>query len=232
MKKKEPNLMVDEKAIGRICDYALLAGSEKVLEIGAGTGNLTEELAERSGYVHAIEKDAGLCRILQRRLSGAGNVSITCGDALKTGFPEYDKVVSNLPYAISRKITEKILCNRFDLAVLVYQKEFAEKLTARPGSPGYRFISALAQSCAEMEILEILPPDVFDPKPPVNSSIVRMRQRFIPEGRYVEFLHLLFDHRNKRIGKLLGGAVAGDLCDLRGFELPAYKLRELYPGFI
>ena len=230
MKGKKPvaNLMIDASLIGRICDYADLKKKDHVLEIGAGTGNLSLELAKRAGHVYAVEKDARLFGVLCERLKGVGNVEPVCGDALKIALPEFDKVVSNMPYSISRKAVELLLKSNYGLAVLVFQKEFAEKLVAMPGRENYRFISALAQSSSDNELLEEIAPEAFSPMPPVLSAVARMRQRRVLEAGYVAFLHRVFDHRNKRIGGLFRGMDAGPYRDKRGFELSADELFSAY----
>ncbi len=230
MKGKKPaaNLMTDESLIRRICDYADLKKTDRVLEIGAGTGNLSAELAKRAGHVYAVEKDARLFRVLRKRLKGFGNVELVCADALKIALPGCDIVVSNMPYEISRKAVEHLLRIDYRLAVLVFQKEYAEKLVASPGHGNYRFISALAQSCSDIELLEEVPPESFDPVPPVLSEVVRMRQKCIPKEGYVAFLHRVFDHRNKRIGGLFKGKDLGEYKDKRGFELSADELFSAY----
>lgn len=216
--------MIDASLIRRLCDYADLREADRVLEIGAGTGNLTAELAIRVGHVYAIEKDRRLFSVLSKRMAGIDNVTLICADALKVDYPEHDKVVSNMPYEISRKAVERLLSRRFGLAVLVFQKEYAEKLSASPGTANYRYVSALAQSCCGVEILEEVPAEAFDPAPSVCSAVVRMRQKMVPSEGYISFLHRLFDHRNKRIRSLFRGKDMGSYADRKGFELSAEEL--------
>jgi 16S rRNA (adenine1518-N6/adenine1519-N6)-dimethyltransferase len=227
-KKPGANLMTDKALIRRICDYADLKKTDLVLEIGAGTGNLTIALSERAGMVYAVEKDTRLFNVLEKRLAGTDNVKLLCGDALKIELPEHNKVVSNMPYEISRKAVERLLAGNYGLAVFVFQKEYAEKLAAKPGGENYRFISALAQSCSDIEVLEDITPEAFDPSPPVCSAAVRMRQRRVPKKEYLNFLHRLFDHRNKRIGGLFKGKDMGVYADRRGYELSADELLAAY----
>ncbi len=229
MPAKKANLMIDEELIRRICDYASLKQSDRVLEIGAGTGNLSAELAKRAGTVYAVERDARSCSFLEKRFSEAKNVEIICADALKIGYPSFDKIVSNLPYEISRKVTERILSVRFGLAVLVFQKEYAEKLSAEPGNGNYRFISALAQFSADIEVLEIVPAKAFRPAPRVQSAVVRLRQKEVPEAGFVDFLHKVFNYRNKKLKKLFPSAEG--LPDTRGSRLSPEELRKVYLDF-
>lgn len=227
MKKSSPpaNLMIDPWFIDKIITYAEIKPSETVLEIGAGTGNLTEALARKACRVYAIERNMEFCSLLKKKFAGR-NVEIVCGDVLKTRFPKYDKIVSNLPYSISKKITERLLAEGLKYAVLVYQKEFAEKLVAKPGSDNYRFISALAQSCAEIDILDMIPPCAFSPQPKVDSVIVRMRQVMVPEDDYVVFLRNLFNHKNKMLRNLIDVKEMDE--ENRPCDLPPKELRRIY----
>ena len=227
-KKPGANLMIDSALIKRICDYADLKKTDRVLEIGAGTGNLTLALSERAGMVYAVEKDTRLFQVLERRFAGSDNVQLLCGDALKIELPGYDKVVSNMPYEISRKGVTRLLEVNYGLAVLIFQKEYAEKLAAKPGGENYRFISVLSQSCSDIEVLEDISPKAFHPSPPVYSAVVRMRQKNVPEEGYIHFLHRLFDHRNKRIGGLFKGKDMGAYADKRGYELASDELCAAY----
>ena len=130
MRRKGQNFLVDRDVLSRIADYAELNPTDRILEIGAGTGNLTEVLSRRAGRVYAVEVDSGLAAGLKGRFA---NVVVISGDALKVELPDYNKVVSNLPYQISSKITYRLLSKPFDLAVLMYQKEFAKRLIACAG---------------------------------------------------------------------------------------------------
>ena len=229
-RKAKANLMVDESFVGKICDYALLKKTDSVLEIGAGTGNLTTELLDRCGKVYALEKDRGFVTRLEDRFMQAKNLEIIQGNALKVPFPETDKIVSNLPYDISKKITEKILNHNFILAVLVYQKEFADKLAAKPGSENYRFISALTQSCAKVEVLDTIPPNAFNPQPKVSSAIVRLTPSRVAEEDYILFLRRLFNQKNKKISKVLKQDDLGALGERRAYTLPPETLLSIYYG--
>ena len=103
-----------------------------MFEIGAGIGNLTERLARKAKKVIAIELDPSLVNVLHDRFNKIENIEIIQGDALKIDFPEFDKVVSNLPYSISSEITFKLLRHKFKLGILMYQYEFAVRMVSPP----------------------------------------------------------------------------------------------------
>lgn len=228
---RDQHFLVDEKILEKICNYAELKKDERVLEIGAGTGNLTEKILQRRVFVFAIEKDPLLVDKIKTRFSNERNLMLIKGDALKLNFPEFDKVVSSLPFSISRKITEKVLMHKFKLAILVYQEEFAKKLIAKKNSKNYRFISALAQSCAEIEILSKIPNEAFMPIPKVSCVIVKLKQNNVAERNYIDFLHLLFNHRNKKIGQTLKTKLPENFSGKRVFELSPSELIQIYKEF-
>jgi len=227
MQKLKHNLMVDGEVIDKICSHAKIRKSDRVLEIGPGTGNLTEKLLEKGATVYAIESDPAMYSQLDARFSDNENLHTFHSSALKIEFPDFDKVVSNLPYAISRKITERLLMHPFKLGILVYQREFAEKLLAKPNQKNYRFISVLAQTHAEIEILDSIHPSSFDPAPNVWSSIVQIKPKSVAKKEFIDFLHSMFNHKNKKIGKLLAGA-PGEFRDRRPHELKPAELLQLY----
>ncbi len=227
MQKPKHHLMIDEEVIDKICSHAKIRKSDRVLEIGAGTGNLTSKLLEKGATVYAIESDPEMYSQLEARFSSEENLHIFHSSALKVEFPEFNKVVSNLPYAISRKVTERILMHEFELGILVYQREFAEKLLAKPEQKNYRFISVLAQCCADIEILDRIPPSAFDPAPNVWSSIVGVKPKAAATKEFIDFLHSLFNHKNKKIGNLLAGA-PGEFKEKRPHNLNPDELLKLY----
>jgi len=204
MRRKGQNFLVDREVLSRIADYAELNSADSILEIGAGTGNLTEVLSRRAGRVYAVEVDRGLASGLKGRFA---NVVVISGDALKVELPDYNKVVSNLPYQISSKITYRLLSKPFDLAILMYQSEFAKRLISVPGTEGYGRLSMVAGHYARAEILESVSRTAFRPNPQVGSAIVRLRPR--PDRLDVNhetFMRLatgLFSHRRKKLGPAL-----------------------------
>lgn len=192
--------MIDRRVLNRIIGYARLSTSDTVLEIGAGRGNLTEELARKAGRVIAIEADAELAAAIPP----LKNVEILVRDALAMDFPPFDKVVSNLPYSISSPITFKLFGSDFDFGILMYQCEFAKRMAALPNSRDYGRLSITVQYFAEVELLEIVPRSAFSTPPNVDSAIVRLTPRpppyeVIDEDFFMRFINAVFSQRRKKL---------------------------------
>jgi len=214
VKRKGQHFLMDRGIIERIVSYAELSIDDRVLEIGPGTGNLTDALAARAGTVFAIEVDPGLAaglqkhyesQRLQRSRDGSQNVVVLSGDALKVELPSYNKIVSNLPYQISSKITYRLLSRPFDMAVLMYQKEFARRMTAIPGQKEYGRMGMVVGYLCQAEILEIVSRSAFKPMPEVESAIVRLmpREHLVDARRFIKFADALFNSRRKKLKNAL-----------------------------
>jgi 16S rRNA (adenine1518-N6/adenine1519-N6)-dimethyltransferase len=229
MKTKGQHFLIDRPALERIAQYAQLSKDDVVLEIGAGTGNLTEVLADRSSRVYAVEIDPRMAMDLQGKFQ---NVHVIKGDALEIELPDCNKIVSNLPYQISSKITYRLLPRSFELAVLMFQQEFARRLMAPVGSKEYGRLAMVAGFFCEAKILETLPRSAFRPMPEVNSTIVKLIPRSVrPDVEAEAFLKLaegLFRQRRKKIKKALTAMglsrekmveIDGELLDMRPEEL-------------
>jgi 16S rRNA (adenine1518-N6/adenine1519-N6)-dimethyltransferase len=204
LKKLGQHFLVDRRVLARIVDYASIDRDDRVLEIGPGTGNLTCVLSERAGTVSAIEVDPALASSLEGRFQ---NVVVIRGDALRVPLPDYNKIVSNLPYQISSKITFRLLERPFDLAVLMYQREFAERMVAMPGTKDYGRLTLNVALRAEAEILERVPRGAFRPMPQVESAIVRLQpcKSRIPVdyGVFDDLTRGLFSMRRKKVKRSL-----------------------------
>jgi 16S rRNA (adenine1518-N6/adenine1519-N6)-dimethyltransferase len=187
-----------------MADYADLSSNDSVLEIGPGTGNLTEVLAQRAGCVWAVEVDPALAEGLRGRF---GNVEVIRGDALKVELPDCDKIVSNLPYQISSQITYRLLKRPFDLAVLIYQKEFAQRMLAEPGQKIYGRLGMAVGYLCHREILEWVTRSAWRPVPKVDSAMVRLQPKEVDvnAGRFMDFVEGLFRQRRKKIRNALLG---------------------------
>jgi len=170
------HFLTDRRLLGRIAD-ALGAGPEDtVLEIGPGPGGLTAALVERAGRVVAIEKDSDLVPALRARVPGA---TIVTGDALEldwralAGSPFL--VAGNIPYNITSPLIDKALDPpRPGRIVFLVQKEVADRVTAAAGDPDYGALSVGVQSVARAERLFTVPAGAFQPRPQVDSAVLRL----------------------------------------------------------
>lgn len=205
--KFSQNFIIDEKLLEKMVESAELKKTDKVLEIGCGTGFLTEKLLEKSSVV-GIEKDLTLAGLLEKRIKNK-NFTLIKGDFLDEKIPKINKVVSLPPYSISRNIMYKLFELDFKLAVLVFQREFVEKLVAEPGFKEYCALSVVVDYLFESEI--IIPnvsPKVFYPKPETYSSLIKLKRRKNDEeipnlDEFILFLKQIFRYKNKDLPNAL-----------------------------
>jgi len=206
MTKLGQNFLIDKQVAEREVAYADLNKNDVVLEIGPGKGILTRLLARKAKKVIAIEIDARLVEKLENVL--LGNVAIIHADALKVDFttlPMFNKIVSNLPFQISSPITFKLLEYPFSKAVLMYQKDFAERMVAHPGTKDYSRLSVMIYYRTRCRVLETVPKKCFSPAPKVDSSVVEVIPRNNPpftvlnEIFFFDIIKRLFAHRRKKI---------------------------------
>jgi 16S rRNA (adenine1518-N6/adenine1519-N6)-dimethyltransferase len=223
-KRLGQNFLTDRNILAQEAEAAGLGKNDVVLEIGPGDGRLTRLLAEKAGKIVAIEKDKRLEKFLADLPE---NVEIIFGDAAKMELPAFNKVVSNIPYSISSKITFILLERGFDVAVLSFQKEFAERMTAKPGSKEWGRLGATVSFLAEVELLRTIPAGAFFPKPKVDSALVRI----VPLGKPADWLRIkraidaLFIHPGKTVRAALKGKKVPE-------ELASRRVRSLGKGDI
>ena len=204
------NYLIDRNKRDQIIEFGNITKDDVILEIGTGIGTLTIELAKRAKRVIAIEQDSKISEILAKRLKTEkiDNVELINDDALKVDFPPFNKIISNLPYQISSPITFKFLDYDFDLAILMYQKEFAQRMNGEVGSKNYSRLSAMLYFKCDVEMLSDVSCESFIPKPQIDSSVVKLtpKENKIPDDEfkiYSKFTRALFQHRNKKIKNAL-----------------------------
>lgn len=173
---KDPEILAD------IAEAAELEKDDFVLEIGPGLGTLTSRLLARAGSVMAVEFDADLARKLPGQFPGK-NLTVVNEDILQFDLgqlPAGYKVVANVPYYITSKIVEKLMTaeNKPSLAVLLVQKEVAERIAALPGEMSILALSAQIYTQATLDIE--VPRQFFMPPPKVDSQVVVLRTRQQP----------------------------------------------------
>lgn len=204
------NFLIDKYVAQREVSYANITKKDIVLEVGPGEGILTEILADKANQVIAIEIDENIVRNLTEKFPE--NVELINNDVLKVDFnslPNFNKIVSNLPFQISSPITFKFLEYNFDLAILIYQKEFADRMVANIGSKNYSRLSVGVNFKADCEILEIVSRKCFRPQPNVDSCIVRLKKKKSPqffvidETFFFDLTKNLFNHRRKKIKNII-----------------------------
>lgn len=184
MPKKElgQHWLTDRSILAAIADEAIISNTDTVLEIGPGLGTLTSELLRRSNHVVAVEYDEDLARKLPGQFPGK-NLVVHHQDILQFDLDELPArytVVANVPYYITSKIVEKLVTssNKPRVAVLLVQKEVAERIAAKPGDMSLLGLSA--QIYAEATLGIEVPREFFTPPPKVDSQVVVLTLRDMP----------------------------------------------------
>lgn len=172
----------DRMVLAHIADCAELTPDDTVLEIGPGLGTLTSELLRRSHDVVAVEFDSELARKLPAQFPGK-NLRVVQSDILSfdlSDMPAGYKVVANVPYYITSKIVQLLMTaeNKPSVAVLLVQKEVAERLAAQPGDMSILAVSA--QLFADVTLGDVVPAALFTPPPKVDSQVVVLKTRSEP----------------------------------------------------
>jgi 16S rRNA (adenine1518-N6/adenine1519-N6)-dimethyltransferase len=204
------HFLIDPSIVELELSIAELTKEDIVLEIGPGKGILTHQLAKKAKQVIAVELDPSFYDFLSHQVSE--NVLLINKDIMKISWediPMFTKVVANLPYQISSPVTFKLLETHFEKAVLIYQKEFADRMIACPGSKDYSRLSVGIAFKADCRIHKDISSSAFSPPPKVTSSLVELIPHKKPpfhvvdETTYFEVTKQLFSHRRKQIGTIL-----------------------------
>jgi len=197
--------MTDTSLLQRMISYAALNTEDVVLEVGAGLGFLTRLLSQGSKKVVAVEVDSKLFQLLREQFHDVGNIELIEGDILKVAIPSFHKVVSTPPYFISSSLLFWLLERPFDIAVLTFQKEFAERLAAPVGSKDYSRLTVSTYYRADVELLDHVPRTAFYPPPDVDSIVVRLKPKPKPpfrvkdEQAFFQLVQTVFTQRNKKL---------------------------------
>ena len=222
-KKYGQNFLIDSNVLQKIVDAAEIGKEDCVLEIGPGIGTMTQYLAEQAGKVIAVEIDKNLIPILNDTLSEYDNVTLLCGDILKTDIGElcdtYNegkplKVVANLPYYITTPIIMGLFESGVPLSsiTIMVQKEVADRMRVGPGTKDYGALSLAVQYYARPEIVAQVSPDCFIPKPGVGSAVIRLTRYDSPpvsvkdEKKMFSLIRAAFNQRRKTLVNALSNA--------------------------
>ena len=211
-KRLGQHFLVDPQVVQRILRAAELTKKDHVLEIGTGLGILTKELADHVQKVTTVEVDKELLKIAKEVLKDYANIEFIHGDFLKMELnslcPEGNyKIVGNLPYYITTPVIEKILKAKTkpQLAVLMLQKEVAERMAASPGTKKYGSFSIFVQYHAEVKIDSFVSKSSFYPWPEVSSAIIVLKPYSTPkyevknEKLFFDLVHTAFQQRRKKL---------------------------------
>ncbi|MBI2530539.1 MAG: hypothetical protein HYW05_05365 [Candidatus Diapherotrites archaeon] len=216
--------LIDESIIKKFIHELSPKKNEAILEIAPGAGFLTLELAKKSGVI-AIEQDAALFEMLKQEIA-PGNANFYNGKIIEILhlLPEFSKVACSQPYALSSEEMFALLSRDFELAVLAFQVEFAEKLLAEPGFIDYSALSVMANYFYSAEMISRIPGNSFFPNAPGQIAMLKMRSRGkFPEIRdpalFGKFLRSLFRFRNKNLSNALQ-----NISKIMGDEMPKGKI--------
>ncbi len=231
------NFLIDLNLVRLLVDTADLGPNDVVLEVGTGTGSLTAMMAEQAAAVVTVEIDEHLFQMARQELHGFDNVTMlhqdvlrnknhfhqTVIDAIKAKLGEGEgrrfKLAANLPYNIATPVISNLLKSEVvpDTMTVTIQKELGERITARPSTKDYSALSIWVQSLCDAEIVRIMPPTVFWPRPKVHSAILHIVHREEKRARIpdVDFFHTfirsIFLHRRKYLRSVVLSAFKGRL---------------------
>jgi 16S rRNA (adenine1518-N6/adenine1519-N6)-dimethyltransferase len=224
------NFLIDANLMGVLVAAADLRADDVVLEVGPGTGALTERLLEAAGHVVAVEIDRGLQQICRERFGASQRFTLIEGDVLlrkseiapavpaalrarAAALGGRVMLVANLPYQVATPLVMDLLMGELRVSPLCFtvQAEVAARFTAAPGGRDYGPLSILTQALADVRRIARVPPEAFWPVPKVDSAMLRVdvhaEQPVAPKlrSRLASILHACFQHRRKTLRSNLRG---------------------------
>ena len=226
------NFVIDPNTIRKVVGVAGVGGGDSVLEIGAGLGSLTLELARVARFVTALEVDERLLPALEEVLAGCDNVALIAGDALHADLGSFDAthVVANLPYNVAASVVLRLMetAPAIRRLTVMTQKEVGERLAAPPGSRTYGATSVLLAYWGAARVAGSVSRRAFYPEPNVDSVIVVVDRREVrpdvDQDALFEVIKSAFGQRRKTMRNSLAG-IAGSAEDAE----TALKVAELDP---
>jgi 16S rRNA (adenine1518-N6/adenine1519-N6)-dimethyltransferase len=220
------NFLADRAAAERIAFSAGITPNDVVLEIGAGLGSLTRHLIKNAGKVYAVEKDSTLVTHLKNELLtiGCDNCVVVCDDILTMDIGQISVsenrsllVIGNLPYNISSQILIRLISLRKYLqkTVLMFQKELAARIMARPGTKAYGRLSVMVRYCTTVNLLTTVKATSFYPKPKVDAAVLEiamhesLQPQALDENLLFKVIKAAFSKRRKTLRNALAGPIMG-----------------------
>ncbi|MBR9682308.1 MAG: ribosomal RNA small subunit methyltransferase A [Candidatus Aenigmarchaeota archaeon] len=237
IKKLSQHFIRDQNLVNHMIDYANLKSSDVVLEIGPGRGIITKAIVEKCKVI-AVEKDPALVEYL--KLQEIPNLEIITGDILKTKLPKFNKIIANLPFSISGPVTFKLFEYKWDSAVLIYQKEFAERFVAKPGQKSYSRLTLAVNYYSEPKIVKKISKGRFYPVPKVDAVLVSLKPKKAPfktDKAFWELVNKLFQHKKKtlraamissKFSKIVIERIPKELLKKRVVRCTLFDIRDIY----
>lgn len=226
-KRLGQHFMIDLNLMRVLVDSADIQNNDIVLEVGCGTGSLTEALAERAGKVIVVEYDRNLAEIARSRMATNNNVVLLNTDVLKnkhsinrivlneieSAREEYTGdflLVANLPYNVASPVMMNLITGPLtaDRMVVTVQKEVADRMTAPPGGGDYGILSILMNATGDIRVIKTLKPTVFWPRPQVDSAMVSFIRNKEKSARienmafFIQIVNMFMGHRRKTISAI------------------------------
>lgn len=189
----ENHILVDEHVIKTMVETCEIKKDETVLEIGGGSGKITEKIVSLARKVFVIEKNHKYVEILNKKFKSVDNVIIMEGNVLDMELPSSDKIISNLPFSISEPFFFKIMKERyrFSSSVFILPHGFVKKMTTPLSSPFFGVVSALFLGFYEVDIVEKILPGAFYPPPQTDSYCVKVTPKVVAPSQETRGLYLL-----------------------------------------
>ena len=262
------NFLIDINIIEFIVEEAELTADDVVLEVGSGTGGMTTFLGVGAGHVVSVEYDNNMYGLAAAQTANFDNITLMNQDALKTKnliAPEVIaevqkqldakpgrrlKLVANLPYNIATPLISNLVATElpWEKIVATIQLELAERMASSPGVSKYGSLAAWLQAQAKVKIIKRMPPEIFWPRPKVDSAVVKIsplpqkREQIVDRVFYQDFVRRAFQHRRKHLRSVVCSmyrkqmpkpavdecfAAQGIIPEIRGEELEVEQLVSL-----
>jgi 16S rRNA (adenine1518-N6/adenine1519-N6)-dimethyltransferase len=220
--------LIDKRILKEIVESSQINKEEVVCEAGTGEGILTQELCKQAKRVISFEIDKALHVRALSCLSDFSNLLLINADIFKVKNVDFHVFVSNLPYARSKDAIEWLALRKFSRAIVMFQKEFVNKLKARPGETNYRSVSVIGQYCFRIDSLFEVNRKSFFPQPQIDSQVVRLTpyKNNRIDTYTLKTLNYIFSFRNKKASSV-AKTLATNLSS--GFNLNNKRIDQLTP---